>query len=199
MNLCRCITIDISIGFITLYNSIIAVIDLFVLIVSIILLSDGKENLGDIVGIIFLIYALIALPCVICGICYVWSLFHIQNNLRIARFFGFCNFIMMIFTLFIIYNNSILDVRTIGFGIIFFIINLLSLLSILYLCFVNCGYVEEINEEDDTIESNKIKAIEMPQVIEMKEQHIINIPEVNNNNNNNPSAPLESEGNITIR
>ena len=113
MHLCRNITINLSIGVITIYNSVISIVDFIALVLSIALLTDGKTDIGDIAGVIILIFAAIALPCIICGICYIWSLLHIQNNLKMAKFFGFCNFIMMLFTLFFTRTRIIINIKNI--------------------------------------------------------------------------------------
>jgi len=149
----KCFTINTSIGIVTLYNSIVSIIDFLFLIISLVLLTDGKANLGDIAGIIILIFAIIALPCIVCGICYIWSLFHIQNNLKMARFFGVCNFVMMLFTFLIIATNvdKEKEIERPGLMAFFMILNVLSIVSVIFLCTMNCGYERETQREQTRI------------------------------------------------
>lgn len=141
----RCLTMEASIGFVTIYNSIISIIDFFILIITFILLTDGNHNFGDIAAIIMLVFAIMVLPCIICGICYTWSLFHIQNNLRMARFFGVCNLVMMIITFILITTHleAEKEIENPGIMAFFMILNTLSIVSVIYLCTINCGFEEE--------------------------------------------------------
>ena len=151
--ICKCLTINASIGIIAIYNSIISIIDLVILVVALILLTDNNHHFLDVFVLLYLIFAIIALPCIICGICYIWSLFHIQNNLKIARFFGICNFIMMLITLLIIVSNLKKEeqLEKSGMVAVFMILNILSIISIMFLCALNCGYEDEKQREQTRI------------------------------------------------
>lgn len=139
-SLFKCFFKNGAIGIVILYNSIVSIIDIFTLIVSIILLSTNN-TFAILIGTIFLVLAAIALPCVCCGGCYVLSLFNIQNSLNIARFMGFCNFCFMLFTLILMIQNE--DGINAGFNAFFFILNCISLASVLFLCTINCGFEQE--------------------------------------------------------
>jgi len=149
----RCISKDASIALITLYNTILATIDFLVLLLSFILLTDGNRNLGDIAAVFLLVFGVIALPCICCGICYVWSLFHIQTNLKMARFLGVCNFIMMIFTFIVIATNlkKEEELENPSFVAFFMILNILSIVSTIFLCTINCGFEDETKKEQTRI------------------------------------------------
>jgi len=144
MNLMKCFFKNGALGFVTLYNTIVSIIDIIFLIVSIVLLSKTDNGLVTFVGLVFLILAAIALPCVCCGICYIWSLFHIQNSLKMARFMGVCNFCFMILTFTIIATNieKEKEIETPGLMAFFFILNIVSLISVIFLCSINCGFEE---------------------------------------------------------
>ena len=133
-----------SIGVVTLYNAIVSIIDIIFLILSIVLLSTDHVIIA-VVGLILLVFSVIAIPCICCGMCYIWSLFHIQNNLKMARFMGICNFIMMIFTLIliIIYTDEEKEIENPGVMAFFMVINMLGLASVIFLCTMNCGFEEE--------------------------------------------------------
>ena len=136
---------DGSIGIITLYNGILSIIDIIVLILSIVLLSSN-HGIGIIVGTLLLVFAAIAVPCLCCGVCYIWSLFHIQNHLKLARFMGICNFVMMLFTFIIIATNVEEEkpLENPGVAAFFMILNVLGLVSVIFLCTINCGFEEEV-------------------------------------------------------
>ena len=172
--LCKCCFKEGSIGIITLYNAIVSIIDLIFLILALVLLTDGDANIGDIAGVIFLVFAIIALPCVICGICYVWSLFHIQTHLRMARFFGVCNFVMMILTFIIIVTNLEAEEQIENPGVMafFMIVNVLGLVSVIFLCTINCGF------EDDEVEIREVPQNALPAPLRM-EQVTYPDPEIN--------------------
>ena len=139
-NLFKCFFKTGAIGFVILYNTIVSVIDIITLIVSLILLNTNN-GFAILIGTIFLVFALIALPCVCCGGCYIWSLFHIRNRLNLARFMGFCNFCLMLFTLILMIQNE--DGINAGFNAFFFTLNCISLASVLFLCTINCGFEQE--------------------------------------------------------
>ena len=225
----KCCFKDGSIGIITLYNAILSIIDFLVLIVALILLTDNNADWGDIAAIIFLIFAVIALPCIVCGICYVWSLFHIQNNLKMARFMGVCNFVMMIFTFLIIATNIEKEepLENPGAAAFFMILNVLGLVSVIFLCTINCGFEEEveitevpqralpapITMEQCMYPSKLSNNTSIRQVIEYQEPEINDRVELQIVENNNPqhivyierpSAPalspsLSLEGKPTMR
>lgn len=228
----RCISKDASIAIITLYNAIMTILDLLLLIIALILLGNKNENLGDaigdVVGIIFLIFALIAIPCICCGICYMWSLFHIQNNLKMARFTGICNFVMMIFTFIIIVSNlkKEEEIERPSIMAFFMILNILSIVATIYLCTINCGFEDETEKEQTRINEMLHHQPEMLEIqyptrfqnntslryaIEYPDPVIVDIEPLTNNNyvynaepiEIIPSAPLKSpsqtEGKITMR
>jgi len=169
----KCCFKDGSIGIITLYNAILSIIDIVVLILAIVLLSSN-HGIGIIIGTLLLVFAAIAVPCLCCGICYIWSLFHIQNHLKLARFMGICNFAMMIFT-FIIIATNIEEEKPLenpGAAAFFMILNVLGIVSVIFLCTINCGF------EPEPVVITEVPMNALPAPLRM-EQYVYPEPEIN--------------------
>ena len=145
-----------SIGIVIIYNSIVFIIDVLFLLVSLIHLNNGKAEWHNFAYAIIFIFSVILIPCICCGICYIWALFHIQTHLNIARFMGVCNFSFMFLTLLITIHSGPISA---GFMMFFFLINSLALISVVFLCTINCGYevviptvvLEEVDCQDNHI------------------------------------------------
>ena len=137
----------LSLFFIIIFNAIIASIDLLVLIISIILLVDNKHNLGDIVAVILLVYGIIILPFVCCGVSLIFTLFRInKNNILQARVLGTFNILLMVVILILnIHSSTFLNKG----GFILVIFNILCIISIIYLCFNKMGYKKPHQRHQD--------------------------------------------------
>jgi hypothetical protein len=130
----------LSLFFIIIFNAIISAIDLFILIISIILLADNNHNFGDIIAVVFLIYGIIILPFVCCGICLVFTLFRInKNNILTARILGTFNILLMIVILVLNIHSSTFFNKG---GFVLVIFNILCIVSLIFLCFNKMGYKE---------------------------------------------------------
>ena len=133
----------IPLFFIFTYNGVIFVIDFFLLLISFVLLLDNKDNIGDIVAVVTLIFGIIILPFLCCGCGLIRTLLNInENNILQSKIFAAFNLISMIFTFIFFFLNNNLNLNNF-FYLFLFLVNILSIVSIMYLCYNNMGYVEE--------------------------------------------------------
>ena len=145
----------IPLFFIVTYNGVIFVIDFFLLLISLILLLDNKENFGDIIAAVLLIYGIIILPFLCCGCGLIRTLLNInENNILQSKIFAAFNLFSMIFTFIFFFMNNNLNLSNF-FYLFLFMVNILSMVSIMYLCYNNMGYVEE--------DINDIEMVQQPQ------------------------------------